>query len=260
MQTQNNAYDSEMMGQLKEEILNDLEARREWQENNYNANFDRQEFGGYGGRRYGRGRGMGPGRYWGWCPAPAPMYRNRRPPEFDLDWAEQEEYDYQRQRMLLRRNLLNELRSVSAMNRPGGQTPDPRLRQMVYELLQETRQQGMGVPDLVQSLQAGNGAEGYGGFFNRLTAPVKTIDRRSFGWGVGASLLGLLFLPSLGKSMRGLARKAVEETIEVTDRAQGFFTQAKEEFEDIVSEANFNRLKDSVSRMTQEKPPSNQSE
>ena len=259
MQSQNSAYDPEMVGQLKEQILNDLETRREWQENNYNANFGRQEAEEYGGRGYGRGRGFGPGRYLGWCPAPAPMYRNRRPSEFDLDWAEQEEYDYQRQQMLLRRNLLNEMKAVSAMNRPGGQASDPRLRQMLYELLQEARQQGMGMPNLMQSLQEGNRSERYGSFFNQLAAPVKTIDRRSFGWGVGASLLGLLFLPSLGKSMRGLARKAVEETMEVTDRAQGFFTQAKEEFEDIVSEANFNRLKDSVSRMTQ-KPPANQSE
>lgn len=91
---------------------------------------------------------------------------------------------------------------------------------------------------------------------------VKSIDRRSFGWGVSAAVIGLLFLPSLGKSMRGFARKAMEETMDITDRFQGIFTQVKEEFEDIVAEANFNRLKDTVSKYTEmvgeKEPPSNE--
>ncbi|MDO7786235.1 hypothetical protein [Desulforamulus aquiferis] len=260
-------YDPEMVGQLKKEIMNDLKVRREWQEKYYG---EPEEYGenygenyGYGrGRRgygygagyprrgpgFGMGRGMGPGRYYGWCPAPPPMpYRSRRQPELDFDWwMDREDYDYQRNMNMLRRQLQTELKGMERINQRMGQVRDPQVRMMLNELLQEAWQQGMDVPELMQSLNMNNQPGYTGALLDRITGPFRGIDRKSFGWGAGAALLGLLLLPSLGKSMRPLARKAMEEAIDIAERAQGVFSHAKEEFEDIVAEASFNKIKDSV--------------
>lgn len=279
-------YDPEIVNRLKKDIINDLKTRREWQENyydqtaEYNENYagDQRGYGygmGYGrraggkmgyGRRFpghgpGMGRGMGPGRYYGWCPypPPAPMNRNWKRPEFDYDWwTDREEYDYQRNMMMLRRQLQNELGAIEKINQRLNQVRDPQVRQLLCELLQEASQQGMDIPDLMQSLNTNN-TPGYGAsILDRITGPFKGIDRRSFGWGAGAAVLGLLLLPSLGKSLRPLARRAMEEAMDITERAQSVFAQAKEEFEDIVAEANFNKIKESITTqagMTDKEPP-----
>jgi len=269
-----NQYDPEIINRLKKEITSDLKACREWQEKYYGemAEYNEDYAGyppgfGYGkgyGRRagarmpYGRrspgygtgmGMGMGPGRYYGWCPypPPAPTYKYRRRPEFDYDWlTDREEYNNQRYMMLLRRQLQNELGAIEKINRRLSQVRDPQVRQLLCDLLQEASQQGMDITELMQSLNMNN-PPGYGAsILERITGPFRGIDRRSFGWGAGAALLGLLLLPSLGKSLRPLARKAMEEAMEITERAQGVFAQAKEEFEDIVAEVNFNKIKESI--------------
>ncbi|MEW6698480.1 MAG: hypothetical protein ACOY35_01495 [Bacillota bacterium] len=267
-------YDPEIVNRLKKEIINDLKTRREWQENyydkaaEYNEEYEGDPRGygygmGYGsraggrmgyGRRfpgYGPGMGMGPGRHYGWCPPPPPINRNRRRPEFDYDWwTDREEYDYQRNMMMLRRQLQNELGAIEKINQRLSQVRDPQVRQLLYELLQEASRQNMDITELMQSINMNN-TPGYGvSILDRIIGPFKGVDRRSFGWGAGAALLGLLLLPSLGKSLRPLARRAMEEAMDITERAQSVFAQAKEEFEDIVAEANFNKIKESMATQT----------
>lgn len=226
-------YNPEMVNRMKKEIMQDLETRREWQEEYYGP--DR----GYRGNQ----RGPAGGRY---NYPPPPMHQNRRVPEVDYDWwVDREEYDYQRNQALLRNQLRRELESLDKMNRRMGQISDPEVRRLLAELLQEARTQGVGVQDLIQSLNMSNPGVA-GSLVNRVTGPLKGVDRRSFGWGVGAALLGLMLLPTLAKSVRSLSEKAASGTMDLTERAQGVFEMAKEEFEDIVAEAKFNKLKDSV--------------
>lgn len=136
-----------------------------------------------------------------------------------------------------------------------GQIRDPQVRQMLYELLQEAGQQGMDIPEIMESLNMNNNynPRGLGGLTDRVSELFTGIDRRSFGLGAGASLLGLLLVPSLSKSLKPMIRKVMEEAMDVTDRAQGVFAKAKEEFEDIVAEANFNKMKESLG--SQAAPP-----
>lgn len=227
-------YDPEVINQLKKEIMNDLTYQREWQEKYYQDGYG----AGYG--RYPRGRsyaGYGRGNF------PPPPYRNRRRPAPDYDWwTDREEYEYQRNVALLRRQLLDQLRPLAKMQGRVQQVADPQVRRMLCDLLREAWEQGLDIPDLIQSINTND--PGYAGpLWDRIAGPLKNIDRRSFGWGIGAALLGLALLPSLGKSLRPLARKAVEEAMEIYDNTQGVFERAKEEFEDIVAEAGFNKMK-----------------
>lgn len=226
-------YDPEVIKRLKREIIQDLEARREWQEEYYGNDM------GYKGNRRGAD-----GRYP--YPPPMPMHRGPRSMEIDYDWwTDRQEYDYQRNLGILKNQLRSELVALDKMNRRVGQVSDPQVRQVLVELLQEARQQGVSVPDLIQSLNNNNPGLA-GTLVNSVTGPFKGIERRSFGWGIAAGLLGLMLLPSLTKSVRSLTEKAMGGTMGLTERAQGMFEMAKEEFEDIVAEAKFNKMKDTT--------------
>lgn len=211
-------YDPEVIGRLKKEIVEDLENRREWQEKYY---------------RDGYGRGNYP-----------PMYRNRKHQDYeDSWWTDREAYDYQRNMLLARNQLRDELRALGKMNERLGKVRDPQIRQMLYDLLHEAREQGMGVQDLLESLNMNNSGPGYiRPLWNRVTGPLRGINRRSFGWGLGAALVGLFLLPSISKSVRPLIRRTMEEAMEINERVHGVFAHAKEELEDIVAEANFNKI------------------
>lgn len=207
---------------------------------------------GYGaGMGPGYGMGMGPGRYYGWRPWPMPGYRSRRQDDYDWDWwTDREEYDYQRNMAMLRRQLQRELEGMNRANSRLNQVRDPQVRMMLYEVMQEAWRRGMDVPEIMQSLNMDGAQPGLGGsLVDRILGSFR-LDRRSFGWGIGTGLLGMFLLPSLSKAMRPLARKAMEEAMEVGERAQGVFARAKEEFEDIVAEANFNKIKDTIVNQT----------
>ncbi|OPY56000.1 MAG: hypothetical protein A4E55_02321 [Pelotomaculum sp. PtaU1.Bin035] len=211
-------YDPEVIRQLKKEIVEDLEDRREWQEKYHR--------GGYGRSA---------------CP---PMYSNRKRRNNENDWwTDREAYDHQRNMSLARNQLRDELRALDKINQRLGQVRDPQIRQTLYDLLYEAREQGMGIQELLQSLNMNDGDPGYiRPLWNRVTSPFRGINRRSFGWGLSAALVGLLLLPSISKSVRPLIRRTMEEAMDINERVQSVFAQAKEELEDIVAEASFSKL------------------
>lgn len=209
-------YDPALISRLKKEIIQDLEARREWQEeyNEYPMNYRNQR-----------------------VPAPMPPYGNRRYPEVDYDWwADREEYEYQRNRAILKNELRKELMALDKMNRRVGQVNDPLVRQALVELLQEAKQQGIGIQDLMQSLNTNNSGV-MNSVMDRVTGPLKGIDRRSFGWGIGAALLGLMLLPSLTKSVQSITERAVGSSMGLSENTQNIFERAREEFDNIVADA-----------------------
>lgn len=225
-------YDQELINNLKKEIMNDLKARREWQEQYYG---DRTPYG----PRFGYGSPA----------APAMSFQRNNRPDYDW-WLEREEYDYQRDMLQLRNDLQNELRAIQQMNQRTGQVQDPQVRRLVYELLQETTPQGMNIPELMQSVNMQQSPNWGNSLSDRIMGPLRGLERNSFLWGAGAALLGVALFPAISKTLRPLARRAVEEVMEITERTQGAFAQVKEEFEDIVAEASFNKLKNSVSGPT----------
>lgn len=234
-------YDPAMINRLKKEIVQDLEARQEWQEDYYDNNPN------YGGRR-----GPAGVRY---AYPPPPQYRSRRYPEVDYDWwTDREEYQYQRNQAMLKNQLRNELMALDKMNRRIGRISDPMVRQALVELLQEARQQGAGVPELIDSLNANNPGT-LGTVVDRFTAPLKGIERRSFGWGVGAVLLGMLLLPSLAKSVRSITDQAMGGTTGFTGGSGNLFDMSKEDFDQLVAESPYNKAGNQTETAPKGQPP-----
>lgn len=208
-------YDPAMINRLKKEIIQDIEARREWQEEYYDYPMN-----------YRNQRG----------PTAMAPYVNRSYPEVDYDWwTDREEYEYQRNRAILKNELRKELMSLDKMNRRVGQINDPLVRQALIELLQEAKQQGIGIQELMQSLNTNNSGV-MSSVMDRVTGPLKGIDKRSFGWGIGAALLGLMLLPSLTKSMHSITERAMGSSMSL-ENTQNIFERAREEFDNIVADA-----------------------
>lgn len=191
------SYNGEMMDRLREDILNELEARRRMER------WHQQD---------------SPGR-----------------------WRDSDGYYEQRMAGRLRSDIRRELAAMEKMEQRMGRIRDPQVRQMLSELVEEARDQGLSVADLSRSMSYMDRKPSWLGRLG-----LRNIDRRSFFWGAGAALLASAVLPTLSGTLKPLASKAVEGMMDLSEKAQGIIGQAKEEIEDIVAEAKFNKFRDSI--------------
>ena len=200
--------DSKMEKSIKEELLTDMEARREAEENCRRRNENM------------------PGR----------------------DWDREEFLEYRRKNDL-RDELFRELQAVQDIENRLGRMRNPETRRLVRELLEEARRKGMTTADLVQSMAGSRRT-----VRERLSALLFDPHNR-FPLGVGAALLGLLLIPSARESVRPLARKAIEGVMNLSEKTQTVIAKAQEDLSDIVAEAQFSRIANSVQQSVDNHEP-----
>lgn len=147
---------------------------------------------------------------------------------FFRDPREREYDNYLRSRSRGRRELLKELQAIGAVESRIGRTKDPYIRELAREIVRETERHGLTLSDLTgrrdsRGILSGNG------LYLAL-----------------AGLLGLLLVPSAGQKLKDLLSRAAGEITDLTDKAQTMVERTKEELEDIVAEAQFNRFKEAL--------------
>ena len=69
---------------------------------------------------------------------------------------------------------------------------------------------------------------------------------RNFGLGVGAAVLGYLLWPMARQAVRPVVKGAVKGALLLGDRVQELTARAREEMEDLVAEAQFERVRDGM--------------
>lgn len=138
------------------------------------------------------------------------------------------------------------LRNLKNLRRLSEDIDEPQARGTVQRLLRDLRTRQQEVAALRQLLsrypELGNAAR----IRQRLNYWLRSSNARSFLWGAGLSLAVLAFLPLAGKNLRPLIVKAVREVIELADKSQELVAGLKESLEDLVSEARFEALKQSL--------------
>lgn len=83
----------------------------------------------------------------------------------------------------------------------------------------------------------------------REPVPRKSFTKRNQGpdknffYGAGIVLLAAMIFPPVKRSLQAVAARTMEEGVDLVNRARGIGVRAKEEIEDIVAEANFNKLR-----------------
>jgi len=75
---------------------------------------------------------------------------------------------------------------------------------------------------------------------------MNSREGRGFKWGLSTAILALVFLPSVAKSLKPVTKWALKETMEVSERVQGIISNLKEDVEDILAEAQFERSKNMI--------------
>lgn len=145
-------------------------------------------------------------------------------------------------------------RNFKSLHRLSEDIDDPWARGTVQRLLRDLRTQQQEVAALRQLLarypELGNLAR----VRQRLNHWLRSGNARSFLWGAGLSLAVVAFLPLASKNFRPLMVRVIREIMELADRSQELVAGLKEGLEDLVSEARFEALKQSLEPGGKESP------
>jgi hypothetical protein len=144
---------------------------------------------------------------------------------------------YSRREMAaLQRDLYRELRVLRDMEERLQRKRSPELMTVLLDLLDETREEGLSMRDMLDNLPRNSGLSGLlPDFFNRRN----TLNLLLI-------LLVLLSVPALRDKLRPVLGAIPEHFIALLGSSQQLLAQIKEGMEDIVAEAQFERFKDSL--------------
>lgn len=118
----------------------------------------------------------------------------------------------------MKTDLKKELQSIQRMENQ--RTADPYIRQVANSLVQEARQQGVPLEQVVQSLDQ-KSAPGTG-MMSRISNMLNTGQRRGFLYGIGAAFLFNLIWPSARNNLHSAAVRTMEEGMSLANRAKSF--------------------------------------
>ncbi|NPV90869.1 MAG: hypothetical protein HPY50_08860 [Firmicutes bacterium] len=116
-------------------------------------------------------------------------------------------------------------------------------RELSRDMMEEAQEMGYTPNEMLRAIQQ---LQRRGTLRYRFNQLMNSREGRGFKWGVGATVLAMLFLPSVAKSMRPITKWAVKETMEISEKVQGIVSNLKEDVEDILAEAQFERAKNTI--------------
>lgn len=123
---------------------------------------------------------------------------------------------------------------------------DPYARKSLQYMIQEERQQLLNLADLVEIVEQSPDMGRLSRARKRMAHQMRTSPGRSAALGVGIALLGALMLPAVKDKLRPMALKAFQGVMDLSEQAQGLVATVREDIEDIVAEAQFEKLKETM--------------
>jgi hypothetical protein len=144
----------------------------------------------------------------------------------------------------LKDELRTEIRAQQVYHDHWMRNPQSRFaRGMMQDVLENAQEMGYTPSEMLQAVQQ---LQQRGTIRHRLTQALNSKEGQWFKWGIGTALLVVLLFPSLARSLRPLTKWVAKEAMEVSDRAQSVFSGLKEDVEDILAEAQFERAKKTI--------------
>jgi hypothetical protein len=131
---------------------------------------------------------------------------------------------------------------------------DPYARRSLQYMIQEERNQLLNLADLVEIVEQSPDMGRLGRARKRLTHQMRTTPGRNVTLGLGIAILGVLMLPTVRDTLRPIALRAFQGVMDLSEQAQGLVAGMKEDLEDIVAEAQFEKLKDSMNMVEETMP------
>ncbi len=116
-------------------------------------------------------------------------------------------------------------------------------REKTRDIMEEMQEMGYAPGEILHAVQQ---LQKRGTIRCRFSELMNSREGRGFKWGLGAAILALLFLPSAAKSLKPVTKWALKETMEASERVQGIISNLKEDVEDILAEAQFERSRNII--------------
>ncbi|WP_051788931.1 hypothetical protein [Pelosinus sp. UFO1] len=145
------------------------------------------------------------------------------------------------------------LAAVRASEQRMANISDPYARKALQKMIQEERSQLMNLAELIEMVEQSPESGSFTRARRQMSHRLKSQSNKNFVYGVGVALLGALLFPTLKESLHPVAMKAMQGVKDLSDQAQGLLSGVREDIEDLVAEAEFEKLKSSIdSAMTGE--------
>jgi hypothetical protein len=120
---------------------------------------------------------------------------------------------------------------------------DPYARTVLQRMIQEEKNQLTSLADLIDMVQQGPDMSPLARTRAKMGHQMRSSSGRNIALGVGLAVLGMMLYPAVKEKVRPMVAKAMESVMGLADEAQNVFATMKEDLEDIVSEAQFERFK-----------------
>ncbi|HWR41909.1 hypothetical protein [Sporomusa sp.] len=133
-----------------------------------------------------------------------------------------------------------------------GTITDPYARRSLQQMIRKERAELLHLAELTDLVEQSPEMTGLARTRRRVNHEVKMRTGQDMTFWLGAAVVGAVLLPSVRDKLRPLAVKAVQGVLGLTDQAQGIFSGMREDIEDLVSEAQFERFRDSLDTVVEE--------
>jgi len=140
---------------------------------------------------------------------------------------------YSRRRIAsLRRELRKELQAIRNMERRVQRQRNPEVRALLQEIIEEARERNVTVGELSELLGPSS-----------LPESLREISTNRTLWTVLLVMLALLTVPAFRSALTPSLNKILAEVVMLGDKAKAAMTKLREGVEDIVAEAQFEKIK-----------------
>jgi hypothetical protein len=152
----------------------------------------------------------------------------------------------------LRGDIRQELEAIRDIEKRMNGISDPQVREAVRSVVWEARQEGVPLDEVIKRLNERVGM----GWGQRVGSWFNSSQGRGFLWGIGATVVATMLFPATRNGLRNVAVKMMEGTMNLAEQANTTFGRAKEGFEDMIAEANFNSLQEENQSFNENENPS----
>jgi len=129
---------------------------------------------------------------------------------------------------------------------------DPYARKALSKMIQEERSQLINLAELIEMVEESPENGSFTRTRRRMSHRLKSPSNKNFIYGMGVAVLGALLFPTLKESLHPIAMKAMQGVRDLSEQAQGLLSGVREDIEDLVAEAEFEKLKSSIDSVVTE--------
>ncbi|MEG6585456.1 hypothetical protein [Dendrosporobacter sp. 1207_IL3150] len=123
---------------------------------------------------------------------------------------------------------------------------DPYAKQALEKMIQDERRQLLNLAELIDLVEESPDMGRFTRATRQMTHRLKAGNGKNIAYGLGAIALAALLIPGVKDALKPLASKVINGVNDLTEQAQGLISGVREDVEDLVAEAQFDKIKQSI--------------